>query len=156
MPQGAAGEGRVSKKARKVYACDQCPFTATKSYNYKNHIRIHSGDRCVSESSGVAIQYDDLSFDLFNLTTVYIHPLTHRPYKCPQCDYAAAQLTTLKSHVRSHTGERPYKCPSCDYTAVQPYALRVHQRKHTGEKYGMVWYENPKVYFNMLTSLQPT
>ena len=50
------------------------------------------------------------------------------------CEYASVELSKLKRHMRSHTGERPYQCPDCNYASPDTYKLKRHMRIHTGER----------------------
>ncbi|XP_041983700.1 zinc finger protein 91-like isoform X2 [Aricia agestis] len=40
----------------------------------------------------------------------YKRPFDHH---CPMCDRVFDRSTTMRMHIRTHTGERPYKCPRC-------------------------------------------
>ena len=55
-------------------------------------------------------------------------------YECDQCDFACAQYTNLKTHLKTHTGEKPYACSHCEYTSITKSQLTVHMRSHTGGK----------------------
>ncbi|BES98586.1 Hypothetical protein NTJ_11402 [Nesidiocoris tenuis] len=51
-------------------------------------------------------------------------------YRCPVCNLKCSSPSTLRVHMRTHTGEKPYKCPECDYRAIAPYVLRGHMKVH--------------------------
>ena len=60
---------------------------------------------------------------------------THRgekPYKCNQCVYASARAGSLKTHLKTHSGE--IQCTLCDYASVTAGNLRTHLKIHLGEK----------------------
>jgi KRAB domain-containing zinc finger protein len=60
-----------------------------------------------------------------------------KPYKCPACRFAAAQLATLRRHERTHRDEKTFKCshPGCSFAAKQKYNLQQHvKEQHTAEE----------------------
>lgn len=70
-------------------------------------------------------------------STLKIHMRQHsgdRPFKCSSCSRTFTQRSLLDSHLRTHSGVRPYSCPRCRKTFVHSSALKTHKRRHTGER----------------------
>ena len=53
---------------------------------------------------------------------------------CELCDKQFSNATSLRIHMRSHTGDRPYACSYCDRAFAQRGDLQRHVRTHTGVK----------------------
>merc|ERR1711874_496617 len=54
------------------------------------------------------------------------------PYPCTECPKSFAQLSTLETHKRTHTGERPFFCDQCPMTFGDNGNLRKHKMRHAG------------------------
>lgn len=57
-----------------------------------------------------------------------------RPFLCNYCGYSASSRSTLKMHMRQHTGEKPFACGECDYRTADHNSLRRHRMRHSGQK----------------------
>ncbi|KAI1720576.1 zinc-finger double domain-containing protein [Ditylenchus destructor] len=55
-------------------------------------------------------------------------------FKCSECAYATSYPWSLKTHMRTHTGEKPFKCSLCSHTTTTSWDMEKHTRTHTKEK----------------------
>ncbi|XP_054481126.1 zinc finger protein 345 [Anoplopoma fimbria] len=61
-------------------------------------------------------------------------PALDRPHHCLECGKTFRLISSLKKHIRIHTGEKPYPCAVCGRRFRESGALKTHLRIHTGEK----------------------
>ncbi|NXN06815.1 ZBT38 protein, partial [Indicator maculatus] len=65
---------------------------------------------------------------------VHWHVATSKPYICELCQKQFRSPSTLRMHMRCHTGEKPYTCKTCGKCFSVPGNLQKHERIHLGVK----------------------
>lgn len=57
-----------------------------------------------------------------------------KPFRCEICQQSFTMLSTLKTHLLTHTGSKQFECKTCFKRYSRQDTLTLHQRVHTGEK----------------------
>ena len=75
-------------------------------------------------------------FFIFILGMLYHKRTEHfeeKPFACEECGAKFAANSSLKNHMRLHTGEKPYHCKHCDMSFSVAAALAYHTKKKHSE-----------------------
>lgn len=99
--------------------------------------RIHTGKKKVRRSD-TSYPCDACGRSFRHVRVLQMHrEVVHekiRPFLCNFCGYSASCNSSLKMHMRVHTGEKPYSCEQCNYKTSDHNSLRRHKMTHSGEK----------------------
>ena len=94
-------------------------------------------ESCGYSRVGFHLQCNSCDYKTDRKSSMKTHIRKHtgeKPFQCNMCGYKAAQKRYLNSHLKTHTGVKPYHCDICGYQAAQKHHLDSHLKTHTGVK----------------------
>lgn len=107
-----------------------CSYTSCTKQELRRHERSHANAPqfpCGASGCGLALKRH----------VGFVHR-RERPFACsmPGCAYAAANRTSLRQHMFTHTGGGRFACTvaGCSYSAASRARLEQHMRGHEGER----------------------
>ncbi|XP_057653707.1 oocyte zinc finger protein XlCOF6-like isoform X1 [Diorhabda carinulata] len=117
----------------KNFSCDVCNKAFKNNKQLRNHKLTHK-----EKSLKLTHICDECSKGFSDRRQLRIHlDIVHKklkPFLCNFCGYKGSSRSSLKMHIRQHTGEKPFSCTVCSYTTSDHNSLRRHNLRHTGQK----------------------
>ncbi|XP_077429462.1 zinc finger and BTB domain-containing protein 40 isoform X1 [Vanacampus margaritifer] len=124
----------MSKKAE--LQCPQCPVKLINRRALQAHLgQAHAGTAGDKKKKKVACDICGRTFA--HPSGMIYHKRTEhfeeKPYACETCGAKFPATSSLKNHMRLHTGEKPYHCKHCDMSFRVAAALAYHTKKKHSE-----------------------
>ncbi|KAG9353055.1 hypothetical protein JZ751_017631 [Albula glossodonta] len=127
---------RLSQETRQQ--CPQCPEELPTPRALKQHLsQAHQTPVSKKRKRQEQVACDICGKTFAHPSGMLYHKRTEhfdeKPYMCKECGAKFAANSSLKNHMRLHTGERPFLCKHCDMSFSQAAALSYHTKKKHSE-----------------------
>ncbi|KAG6929967.1 zinc finger and BTB domain containing 40, partial [Chelydra serpentina] len=131
---------RVAKG--KQVQCKECSEIKTSKKELEKHQQeAHGGPGAAGtakkKKKRLPVTCDICGREFAHASGMQYHKLTEhfdeKPFSCEECGAKFAANSTLKNHLRLHTGDRPFMCKHCLMTFTQASALAYHTKKKHSE-----------------------
>lgn len=135
-------EKRCRAARSKQVQCKECSETRESKKDLERHqLEVHgaSGEAEVpkKKKKRLPVTCDLCGREFAHASGMQYHKLTEhfdeKPFSCEECGAKFAANSTLKNHLRLHTGDRPFMCKHCLMTFTQASALAYHTKKKHSE-----------------------
>ncbi|XP_030900146.2 zinc finger and BTB domain-containing protein 40 isoform X1 [Melopsittacus undulatus] len=123
----------------KQIQCKECSeVKPTKKELEKHQLEVHGVVGVVKKKKKrLPVTCDICGREFAHASGMQYHKLTEhfdeKPFSCKECGAKFAANSTLKNHLRLHTGDRPFMCKHCLMTFMQASALAYHTKKKHAE-----------------------
>lgn len=111
------------------YKCDICNRSFSQSASMQNHRLTHTG-------KPYSCELCPKTFSMARLLTLHTasrHSGIEKPYHCDICQKSSWSLSSLRQHMKRHSGKYGLKCLICLKTFCNVDSLEKHsRRKHSG------------------------
>ncbi|OXB77342.1 UNVERIFIED_CONTAM: hypothetical protein H355_002334 [Colinus virginianus] len=123
----------------KQIQCKECTeVISTKKELEKHQLEVHGAvGMARKKKQRLPVTCDICGREFAHASGMQYHKLTEhfdeKPFSCEECGAKFAANSTLKNHMRLHTGDRPFVCKHCLMTFMQASALAYHTKKKHSE-----------------------
>ncbi|XP_053516296.1 zinc finger and BTB domain-containing protein 40 isoform X2 [Artibeus jamaicensis] len=126
----------------KQVQCKECSETKDSKRELEKHqLEAHGAggepDVPKKKKKRLPVTCDLCGREFAHASGMQYHKLTEhfdeKPFSCEECGAKFAANSTLKNHLRLHTGDRPFMCKHCLMTFTQASALAYHTKKKHSE-----------------------
>ncbi|NXO59423.1 ZBT40 protein, partial [Aramus guarauna] len=123
----------------KQIQCKECSeVKSTKKELEKHQLEVHGVvGTAKKKKKRLPVACDICGREFAHASGMQYHKLTEhfdeKPFSCEECGAKFAANSTLKNHMRLHTGDRPFMCKHCLMTFMQASALAYHTKKKHAE-----------------------
>lgn len=135
-------EKRCRAARSKQVQCKECSETRESKKDLERHqLEVHGAggeaEAPKKKKKRLPVTCDLCGREFAHASGMQYHKLTEhfdeKPFSCEECGAKFAANSTLKNHLRLHTGDRPFMCKHCLMTFTQASALAYHTKKKHSE-----------------------